>query len=182
MSAFLTWFSSSIQQLSRMLEGLEEAVLLLLVAVMILLACAQIVLRDVWGGGLSWADPLLRVMVLWAGLLGAVMATKMDKHISIDIASHLLPKAIFRWLRVLRYFFATGVCLVLTWVAVDFVLQEAGQGGGQEMAGLASWQLNLVFPIAFAGIALRFLVSCVRSFRAALAGKAIRPPISDELA
>ena len=107
-------------------------------------------------------------MVLWAGLLGAVVATKMDKHISIDLASHFLPEGIFCWLRVLRYLFATGVCLVLTWVAVDFVLQEAGQSNGQEMAGLASWQLNLVFPIAFAGIALRFLISSVRSFRAAL--------------
>jgi TRAP-type C4-dicarboxylate transport system permease small subunit len=150
---------------------LEEVVLLLLVAAMILLACLQIALRDVWGGGLSWADPLLRVMVLWAGLLGAVVATKMDKHISIDLASHFLPRGIFRWLRVVRYVFATGVCMVLAWVSVDFVRQEALQGSGQEMAGLASWQLNLVFPIAFAGITLRFLVGSVRSLRAALPKK-----------
>lgn len=163
MNGLWDWFSEGIPQIRRLLERLEEAVLLLLVAAMILLACAQIVLRDVWSGGLSWADPLLRVMVLWAGLLGAVVATKMDKHISIDLASHLLPKGVFRWLRVLRYLFATGVCLVLTWVAADFVLQEAGQGSGQEMAGLASWQLNLVFPIAFAGIALRFLISSIRA-------------------
>ncbi|MFA6498267.1 MAG: TRAP transporter small permease [Desulfurivibrionaceae bacterium] len=171
MSAFLASFSGRIQQIGRLLERFEEAVLLLLIAAMIILACLQIALRDVWGGGLSWADPLLRVMVLWAGLLGAVVATKMDKHISIDLASHLLPKGFLRWLRVLRYFFATGVCLVLTWVAVDFVRQEAAQGNGQEMAGLASWQLNLVFPIAFAGISLRFLISSVRSFRAALPRK-----------
>ena len=174
MSALLAWFCRIIQQIGRLLERLGETVLLLLVAAMIILACVQIVLRDVWGGGLSWVDPLLRVMVLWTGLLGAVVATKMDKHISIDLASHLLPKGIFRWLRVLRYLFATGVCLVLTWVAADFVLQEAGQGNGQEMAGLSSWQLNLVFPIAFGGIALRFLISSVRSLRAALTGKAIR--------
>ncbi len=171
MSTLLAWISRGMQQIGRLLERLEETVLLLLLAAMIILACAQIVLRDIWGGGLSWADPLLRVMVLWAGLLGAVVATKMDKHISIDLASHLLPKPIFRWLRVVRYLFATGICLVLTWVAVDFVGQEAGQGNGQVMAGLASWQLNLVFPIAFAGIALRFLISSVRSFRVALSSR-----------
>jgi TRAP-type C4-dicarboxylate transport system permease small subunit len=174
MSAFMAWFSERVQQMSRWLEWLEEGVLLLLLVAMILLACAQIALRDVWGGGLSWADPLLRVMVLWAGLLGAVVATKMDKHISIDLASHLLPKTIFRWLRVLRYFFSTGVCLVLTWVAVAFVHQEAVQGGGQVIVGLASWQLNLIFPIAFAGITLRFLISSVRSFIAALPQKEMR--------
>ena len=168
MKAIMAWLFESLQQIRRLLGRLEEAVLLLLVVAMILLACAQIVLRDVWGGGLSWADPLLRVMVLWAGLLGAVVATKMDKHISIDLASHLLPKSVFPWVRVVRYIFATGVCLVLAWVAADFVIQEAGQGNGQEMAGLSSWQLNLVFPIAFAGIALRFLFSSVRSLRAVL--------------
>ncbi|MFA7382789.1 MAG: TRAP transporter small permease subunit [Desulfurivibrionaceae bacterium] len=171
MNAILAWFSGSIQRISRLLERLEETVLLLLLAAMIVLACVQIALRDIWGSGLSWADPLLRVMVLWAGLLGAVVATKMDKHISIDLASHFLPKGIFCWLRVVRYLFATIVCLVLTWVAIDFVRQEALQGNGQEMAGLASWQLNLVFPIAFAGISLRFLIGSVRSLRAVLPRK-----------
>ena len=174
MSAIPAWFSGGVRQAGRLLERLEEAVLLLLIAAMIVLACVQIALRDVWGGGLSWADPLLRVMVLWAGLLGAVVATKMDKHISLDLASHLLPKGIFRWLRVVRHVFAAGVCLVLAWVAADFVRQEAAQGSGQEMAGLASWQLNLIFPIAFGGIALRFLLGSVRTLRAALAGEKSR--------
>lgn len=171
MISLISRLSRSSRQLSRLLAHLEEAVLLLLIAAMIVLACLQIVLRDVWGGGLSWADPLLRVMVLWAGLLGAVAATRMDKHIAIDLASHLLPRPTLRWLRVLRHVFATGVCVVLTWVAVAFVRQEALQGGGQEMAGLASWQLNLIFPLAFAGIALRFLLSSGRSLRAALDGE-----------
>jgi TRAP-type C4-dicarboxylate transport system permease small subunit len=171
MNGLMARFSWGLAQMGRWLERLEEAVLLLLVAAMIILACLQIALRDVWGGGLSWAEPLLRVMVLWAGLLGAVVATRMGKHISIDLASHLVSRGIFRWLRVFRYFFATGVCLVLTWMAVDFVRLEALQSNGQKMAGLASWQLNLIFPLAFAGISLRFLLGSVRSLCSALAGR-----------
>lgn len=173
MNTLMTRFSASSRWLSRLLEHLEEAVLLLLIAAMIVLACLQIVLRDVWGGGLSWVDPLLRVMVLWAGLLGAVVATRMDKHIAIDLASHLLPRSTLRWLRLLRHVFATGVCVVLTWVAVSFVRQEALQGVGQEIAGLASWQLNLIFPLAFAGITFRFLLGSVRSLCAALDGEEV---------
>ena len=168
MSALLDWFLESLQRLVRQLERFEEAVLILRLAGMIGLACLQIVMRDIWGGGLSWADPLLRVMVLWVGLLGAAVATKMDKHISIDLVSHLLPKKIFSWLRVLRSVFSTGVCVMLTWVAVDFVRQEAFQGAGQGIAGIASWQLNLIFPIAFAVITLRFLTRSVRGIFAVL--------------
>ncbi|OGR01734.1 MAG: hypothetical protein A2505_00800 [Deltaproteobacteria bacterium RIFOXYD12_FULL_55_16] len=179
MSALKARLSRGSQRLSRLLERLEDAILLLLVAAMIVLACVQIALRDLWGGGLSWADPLLRVMVLWAGLLGAVVATRMDKHISIDLASRFLARSTFRWLRVVRQVFATGVCLTLAWLAVVFVRQEALQGNGQEMAGLASWQLNLIFPLAFAGIALRFLLGIRHSLRAALAGKEERSAQGD---
>lgn len=176
MNALPVRFSARLKQAARLLERLEEAVLLLLTAAMILLACSQIVLRDVWGGGLSWADPLLRVMVLWAGLLGGAMATRMDKHISIDLASHLLPRGISSRLRVVRHLFAALVCGALAWVAADFVFQEAAYGGGQEMAGLASWQLNLIFPIAFAVIALRFLFAGAHDLSAAMGGKAEGPP------
>jgi TRAP-type C4-dicarboxylate transport system permease small subunit len=145
----------------KFLHCFEEAVLSLLLVAMILLACLQIFLRDFFATGLTWVDPLLRYMVLWVGLLGAAVATRLDKHISIDIVSHLVPARFLRWLRVVIHFFSMAVCLVLTYAAVVFVHDEATYGGGQSILGLDSWQLNMVFPIAFGLMALRFLVTAV---------------------
>ena len=139
------------------ISWLEEAFLCLLLSSMILLACVQIFLRFFFSGGFAWADPLLRYMVLWAGLFGAAVATKKGKHISIDIISHLLPDSYKPWLQALLNLFSAGVCSVLTYAAITFVRDEATYGG-RALLEIPSWGLNLVFPLAFGIISLRFLI------------------------
>ena len=141
----------------RTISQIEETLLCLLLTSMILLACVQIFLRFFFSGGIAWADPLLRYMVLWAGLFGAAVATKKGKHISIDIISHLLPDRYNPWLQALLNLFSAGVCSVLTYAAVNFVRDEALYGG-RRILEIPSWGLNLVFPIAFGIISLRFLI------------------------
>ncbi len=76
----------------RLLAGalgrLEDALLVALLGVLLLLASTQILLRNLFDAGLTWADPLLRVLVLWLGLLGAMIASRSGKHITLDV-----PKA-----------------------------------------------------------------------------------------
>ena len=140
----------------RAISWIEETFLCLLLTSMIILACVQISLRFFFSGGFTWADPLLRHMVLWAGLFGAAVATKKGKHISIDIISHLLPDRYKPWLQAVLNFFSAGVCCVLTYAAINFVRDEAL--GGRGLLHIPSWGLNLVFPIAFGIISLRFLI------------------------
>ena len=139
----------------------EEAFLCLLLFAMILLACVQIFLRTFYASGILWADPLLRYLVVWAGLFGAAVATKQSKHISIDIISHLVPQQFLPLLRVLLNFFSASVCIVLTHAAVKFVRDEALYGG-RTILDISSWELNIIYPVAFGIIACRFLVLALR--------------------
>ena len=59
-----------------LLHRVEDAVLALLLGAMILLAPLQIALRLFFNEGLTWADPLIRVLVLWVGLFGAISASR----------------------------------------------------------------------------------------------------------
>ena len=141
------------------LNLMEEVFLCLLVFVMIGLACTQILLRDVFDQGFVWADPLLRYLVIWAGLFGADVATRKNKHIAIDIISHLVPRQLQSWLQALIHLFAAAVCSGLTYAAVIFTQNEASFGGSREILGLPpSWVMNLAFPVAFCLISLRFLI------------------------
>ena len=54
-----------------LVHRLEDSILVLLLLAMILLAGYDILARTLFGGGVSWIPPLLRVMVLWIGLLAA---------------------------------------------------------------------------------------------------------------
>jgi len=143
------------------LSKTEEIFLCLLLFAMILLACVQIFLRTFYSSGILWADPLLRYMVIWAGLFGAAVATKQSKHISIDIISHLVPEHFMPLLRLLINFFSAGVCSVLTYAAVKFVRDEALYGG-RGILDIPSWELNIVYPVAFGIIAGRFMVLALK--------------------
>lgn len=142
----------------------EEAFLCLLLLAMILLACIQIFLRTFYASGILWIDPFLRYLVIWAGLFGAAVATKQAKHISIDIISHIVPDTFLPWLKVLLNLFSAFVCTVLTYAAVRFVRDEALYGG-RSLIDIPSWQLNIVYPVAFGIIASRFLFLALHDLR-----------------
>lgn len=145
--------------LARLISGcnrLEEIFLCLLLLAMIILACTQIFMRDFFAGGFHWADQLLRYMVLWSGLFGAAVATRHRKHIAIDLASHLLPDRLQRLLNIVINLFAAAVCAGLTYAAFIFVRNEASFEEASDLFGIPSWQIHLVFPLAFGIIALRF--------------------------
>ena len=58
------------------LSSVENAAMVLILFGMLVLAVAQILLRNVSGGGLIWIDPLLRIAVLWIAMIGAMIGTR----------------------------------------------------------------------------------------------------------
>lgn len=150
-------------RVGRIIHGVrlvEDVLVVALVLAMILLAAGQILLRNFWGVGVVWADPLLRVMVLWVGLLGAMAATRHNNHITVDVLSRFLSprlKRIGQWLTGL---FASAVCAVLAWHGARFVAMEY-EAGTLVFAGMPAWCCELIIPLGFGVMALRFLVVTV---------------------
>ncbi len=75
-------------------KRVEDFLLFLLLAGMILLATGQIALRNFFAAGVIWGDELLRIILLWLALFGAMAASRDNKHINIDIVSRFLPRDI----------------------------------------------------------------------------------------
>lgn len=130
----------------------------LLLLSMILLATGQIIMRNFWDTGLPWSDPLLRIMVLWLGLLGAMAASRNHEHISIDVLSRFLPP---RWQRISRMvtdLFSAIICTIIAYYATEFVLMER-EDGMIAFANIPAWVCVSIIPIGFGVMALRFLLS-----------------------
>ncbi len=149
---------SSGKRFHRYLLQLEDWVLMLLLSLMILLASAQIFLRNVLDSGISWADPTLRLLVLWLSLLGAMAATRDNNHITIDLLSRFLRPGIKRIVQRMTDLFAGGVCGFVAWHAGRFVAME-WQDGTVLFSSIPAWLGELVLPFGFAVMSLRFLVS-----------------------
>lgn len=134
---------------------------MLLILSMVLLAVLQIVLRNAFGGGLIWIDPLLRIMVLWVGLLGAMAASRQNQHITIDVLSKFLPARFKRPLQSLVGLLAAALCLLLAWHGLRFTQMEY-ESATQIISGLPSWCCVLILPFAFGVMALRFFLYGMR--------------------
>lgn len=139
---------------------LENALLALLLGGLIILAGGQIVLRNVFAEGFAWADPLLRILVLWVGMLGAVAASREDKHISIDVFSRILKGRALAIAKTIIAMFTAGVCGLLTWHTFRFV-QDEYAWSDVTVAGLPIWIWQSILPIGFGLITWRYILLAV---------------------
>lgn len=140
-----------------LLHKLEDLLLASLLGSMIILACTQIFLRNFFDSGFTWADPLLRVMVLWLGMLGALAASRGNRHIVIDVLSPVMSDGLLRYTRILTSLFTAFICVAVAWYAGHFVYSEWSYGG-RGAAGLPTAVLASIIPVTFGLMGLRFVV------------------------
>jgi TRAP-type C4-dicarboxylate transport system permease small subunit len=165
--------SEAARRVARLVERIETALIALLVLAMVVLAGAQIVLRNVFETGLAWADPLLRAMVLWAAMLGALAAARDDKHIGLDLLTHFLHGRRKRVARVIALLFAAAVSAAMAWYGFNLV--EVDYGGGSAIAGIPGWVVESILPVGFALLAIRL------ALRAFMHPRSDAPALAPEL-
>ncbi len=155
---------SLLQRIQQHILTIENSLLVLLLTSMILLATLQIVLRNGWSSGLSWADPSLRVAVLWITLLGAMAATRDHNHIRIDLLTRFLPGQLRPYAQATTDLFSAFICGLLAWHGSRFVYFE-WQDGSILFASVPAWACELIIPLGFGVMALRFLLSGLLQIR-----------------
>lgn len=148
--------NSHLERIAALFCTVEDALLVLLLAGMIGLAATQIALRNVFDTGIAWSDPLLRVTVMWVGLLGAMVATRQNEHISIDILTRHLSGRAAPAARAVSALFAGVVCATLSWHGARFVRLD-WEAGTIAFAEVPAWLCELIIPIGFGVMAMRFL-------------------------
>ena len=156
----------TVERIGRLIENLALVVIL---SGMILLASGQILLRNVFSGGFAWADEALRLMVLWVAMLGAVVASREDRHISIDVLARVLPDVIKRWAIALVNAFTAAVSYTLAWFSWEFVA-ESRMYEDQLLNDLPAWLFQSILPVAFFLIGYRYSVWFLRRARLLLSG------------
>lgn len=148
----------------------EDALLAVILGGMVVLAAGQIVLRNFFDIGFIWGDELLRLMVLWIAVAGAVAASRSDKHINVAILDRYLPDRLGRGVRTLVQLFTAIICGVVCWESARFVATSR-EFGDVLLGGVPAWMLQAVLPAGFGLIAWRYLVFAARSAAETLTGR-----------
>ncbi len=146
-----------IAKLLRIMHYVEDGLLVTLLLTMITLAVTQIVLRNGFDGGILWGDALLRVLVLWIALLGAMVASREQRHINIDLISRFLPRLGKRVAATVASLFTALICATLAWYCLDFVQMEY-ESPSPAFANVPTWLCESIMPVAFLLISLRYFI------------------------
>ena len=147
--------------LVKSVHRIEDILLVLFLSSIITLASTQIILRNFFDFGLEWADPLLRIMVLWLGLIGAMVASRDNRHIRIDLISRLFSKSTHLLIQAFIGLFTACICLVIAWYGATWVILDY-RDDLTGIVGIPAWQLEIIVPITFALIGLRYFLFSTR--------------------
>jgi TRAP-type C4-dicarboxylate transport system permease small subunit len=165
-----------LRTLERILVRIEEILLVLFLGLMVILAFTQVVLRNLFGTGMLWADPLVRHFVLWAGFLGGALATSTERHINIDALTRFLTPRVHAGAKVLTSLFGAVACWFLAHAAWEFMLSEQA-AGSTTVLGIPVWAAALIVPAGYGLMTLHFAMRAVEDLLIA-AGRGGEQPAS----
>jgi len=142
----------------------EDSILVGILLLMIVLSVLQILLRNFFGGGLVWSEVMVRVLVLWIGLIGAMVASRKGNHINIDIMNRYLSGRVKFVVKFIVELFTAVICLVVAYYSLQFVQSEFAYGG-ESFAKIPIWLCESIIPFSFMVISLRYFLLSFIDFK-----------------
>jgi len=158
-----TFYEKYLDKVCILLIKVEDIILVALLTVMITMSFLQIFLRNIFGAGIVWNDLLIRIIVLWIGLVGAMVASRKGEHISISIVSNFLTEKAKAVSNCIVDIFTATVCTVAAYYSLLFVKMEF-TSGDVAFHSIPSWICESIIPVAFFVIALRYTILFFRNF------------------
>lgn len=151
-----------LQRFVRLLHWLENGLLLSLILGAVCLATTQIILRNSGADALLWADQALNVLVLWIAMAGALVASRENNHIAIDIMQHYLPQKWLKAVTSLTQFATAAACGAAAWYGYHFVREEM-EYGDVAFLQIPMWFCEAIIPFALLIISVRYLTYGLQS-------------------
>lgn len=144
-----------LHKIDNIISKIEEVFLIIFFSIMLVLGFLQVMLRNFFGSGFMWADPLLRHLVLWVGLIGASLATKHEKHINMDALSRVISPKVKHIAEIFLNIIASIIGLAFIYAGYLFVKYEY-EDAKTVFLGVPSWLASIIIPLAFTVITIRF--------------------------
>ncbi len=143
----------------------EKALVVSFIALMIFFSFLQLTLRLIFHSGIVWLDPALRHMVLWTGLMGAVLASRYARHFAMDALVKFLPERLHRPLSICTDIFTISVAVTLFGAARKFIRDEFASGSVAFYIGnlgVPGGWAGMILPAVFLLIAFHTLINIFR--------------------
>ena len=144
---------------------LEDGVVSLILAGMVVIPLAEAVLRRILHTGIPASTAIVQHGVLLVGMLGGAIAAREGRLLALStLQDTLIPDRFRPASRIVTSSIAAAVTGFLAVASAQFVLSER-EAGKFLFAPIRVWWIEMVMPLAFALIALRILQKAAQGWR-----------------
>lgn len=133
---------------------------------------------------MTWSNALTKALFAWLIFFGIAYGVRVGAHIGVDALVKLAPRHIQRVIG----FVAVSICLgyaglmtVASYRWVDTLMTHHIGADDLGQFGIAQWHINLIVPVSFALVFIRFLEIFVRILRDEQTGLGLADEAADAM-
>ena len=141
----------------RLLNGLEETIIALLLASMTLLVFVEVVLRFGFGTGMMWAQELTLHLSAWMVLFGVSYGIKVGSHIGVDALIKIMPSQARRVISGIAVLACLFYCALFTKGAWVYLAKMYKIGIELEDMPIPKWIAHSILLIGMILMGIRLL-------------------------
>ena len=128
----------------------------------VILNFINVVGRYGFGWGFIAADELQTYIMVYVAFLGAAVATWRGLHLRMDVLVQRLPESTKKILSIIELLLVVSLGSLVTWVALQYVVQMYAFGAKSQNAQIPMWIPHLAVALGFG---LLVLLSIFHFFR-----------------
>lgn len=158
----LPGWKGRLQLINERIMTIERMALYICLFVMCLGAFLEWFLRVFFTIGFAWMGELTMYAMLWAGFLGAVLATSRLEHFRIDLVRLIKDKnrIITRVFRIASYLTALILCIVFAYASLQYI-NTLIQNDLRSSYGYAIWPFFIIVLYFYIASGVRFLFTAL---------------------
>lgn len=133
-----------------------KVVLCVVLISMVVILMAHILARYVFNNSLTWSEELLKILLVWFGLLSVSVLAARREHVAIVVFKEHMPKKVADILTKVTQVITVLICLVVIYVGVQYILSAGHR---------PTPALRLPYGYAYAAIPVSFTFVTLFEFR-----------------
>ncbi len=149
----------------KILDHLEENILIASYLVVIPILTAQVISRYVLGHSLSWSEELARYIFIWQIWLGSSYCVQKNRHIRIDIFTHKLPKGAKNVFETFVAIVSIAFLIFLTFKGIKIVQMVSRMGQTSAALKLPMSYVYACIPVSCILMMIRYIEHIIKMFK-----------------
>ena len=108
------------------LNHFEEAAIVFLFAVMVVVIFVQVIMRYVFNNSLYWSEELGKFIFVWISWLGISLGERYGEHIKITMLVDRFPHRVAQIFNIISEIIVIGICAITLYYGVTLVFSQMG--------------------------------------------------------